>query len=185
MSFLKTVRSWIANSISAHETNNFYIAQVHNRSFFEHGRVLKVLWSEPMGQTPTFSHKSKWRHNNVHTKIRRFVVIRKGKDSSICLPITTYGGRGMKKPGIRLDEHVAIFSGDRPESMKYWKHPIRVKTAYKDKIERESVINIAKTYTIEHNVKVVDVGKVDSDDLERLDKYFVDFITGASSNDYE
>lgn len=159
-----------------------YIAKIKSSSFFKLGRVVKVLWSEPMGETATSHNVNKPRGGTAYTKIRRFVVIRKGKGYSICLPIFTYSNQGTMKFGGSADEHVAIITGNvsHHPGEKLTKPAIHVRAALpSEKLDGMSRVNYTKTYTIEHNVKVVDVGMVRPDDFTRLNKYFVDFIMGG------
>lgn len=96
-------------------------------------------------------------HNPVHETIAY----------NICRPILTYHRQGTTKPGVKREDHAIIYTGDRPprgiegeDQLKL--RPIRVipKTP-RDKLEKESRINYAKIYTVEHNVKVHFIGYVD------------------------
>lgn len=70
-------------------------------------------------QSTTKSENDQWRTityevafgEKVHCKIRRFVVVvQQDNQSCICLPVTTYDGKGYLKPGINLTEHGLIYS---------------------------------------------------------------------------
>jgi hypothetical protein len=71
------------------------------------------------------------------------------------------------KSGVKREDHAIIYTGDKPPreiqgEAELMLRPIRVipKTP-RDKLEKESRINYAKIYTVEHNVKVHFIGHVD------------------------
>jgi hypothetical protein len=53
----------------------------------------------------------------VYSKIRRFIVVREGERSVSCLPVTSYANEGIRKSGIRLDEHGFIYSRNKPRKV--------------------------------------------------------------------
>jgi hypothetical protein len=81
-------------------------------------------------------------------------------------PILTYGGQGTLKYGVHPEDHAAIYSSrkDGPcilpaENMA--KEPIRVEVLdLSYKLDPMSRLNYAKLYTVEHNVKVLFIGKI-------------------------
>jgi hypothetical protein len=80
-------------------------------------------------------------------------------------PIHTYHGLATMKHGVKREDHAIIYTGDkRPKKIKGEKlqlHPIQViPRTPRDKLEEESRINYAKIYTVEHNVKVLFIGRV-------------------------
>jgi hypothetical protein len=89
-------------------------------------------------------------------------------------PILTYHGKGAAKGGLQYAGHSVIYTGDKPpeelpgESL-HLLPPIQVipKTV-RDKLVRESRINYAKIYTIEHNVKVVFIGQISIDSARQF-----------------
>jgi hypothetical protein len=88
------------------------------KQFFRIGRVFSTLWTEPLGKNidnldPPFVSEVVY-SGRANTTIRRFLVIREGKGSISCLPITSYANEGIKKSGIRLGEHGFIYSRNRP-----------------------------------------------------------------------
>jgi hypothetical protein len=92
-------------------------------------------------------------------------------------PILTYKRQGTTKPGIKHDDHAIIYTTENPpepvpgESLLL--NPIRVipKTP-RDKLEPQSRLNYAKIYTVEHNVKVLFIGQVDT---ACLSTFVIDF----------
>jgi hypothetical protein len=97
-------------------------------------------------------------------------------------PINTYNGQGVTKPGLSEGDrraHAIIYmTGIRPfclpEEEKYLtKKPIAVEKASADqRLDPMSRLNFKKVYTIEHNVKVMNVGKVAKDSLPALLGYW-------------
>ncbi|EPE31681.1 hypothetical protein GLAREA_12437 [Glarea lozoyensis ATCC 20868] len=147
------------------------------KKFFQAGRVFSTLWTVPAsGMTnnnETFTSYVKY-GEKVHTKIRRFVVVKQRARSCTCLPVTSYEGKGFKKPEIDISEHGPIYSSKRPRSV-----PEITKKALKvilsknaDPLKDPSLINYGCMYTVETNVKVMDVGLLDRDSLELLLDYY-------------
>jgi hypothetical protein len=89
-------------------------------------------------------------------------------------PILTYHRQGTTKPGVKREDHAVVYTGNKPPKeiegeAELKLRPIRVipKTP-RDKLEKESRINYAKIYTVEHNVKVHFIGRVDPNDHHKL-----------------
>ncbi|CAG8951678.1 hypothetical protein HYFRA_00005478 [Hymenoscyphus fraxineus] len=170
--------------------------QVRNhdyKKFFKPGRVFSTLWTVPASgmtnKNETFISVVKY-GEKVHTKIRRFVVVtfKQSNKRCTCLPVTSYEGRGYKKPDIDTEEHGPIFSTKKPPRTEtgVTKKPLRVilsKNA--DPLKDPSLVNYGCIYTVETNVKVMDVGVLDSDSLECLQEYYaeVNFSTSRSAAD--
>jgi hypothetical protein len=69
--------------------------------------------------------------------------------------------------------HMVGTPSDKDPREKIVKQPIAVKPAREDqRLLRMSRINFDKIYTIEYNVKVMNVGKVVDDSLHNLSIYF-------------
>ncbi|KAL3424947.1 hypothetical protein PVAG01_04228 [Phlyctema vagabunda] len=122
--------------------------KVQNSKHFRFGKILKVLWSEPMGSAGT-----------LVTDVKR---IRRSKYGE---PILTYGGRATNKSGVHASDHALIYSSSKAPRLQRGevleKRPIRVKTKSDNhKLDPNSRLNYAKLYTVEHNVKVVFIGAV-------------------------
>ena len=161
--------------------------------FFKVGRVFKVLWTEPAGNTSddeeSFVGTSKY-GERIYSKIRRFVVVRDQSGHCTCLPLTTYGGQGVMKRGVNAKDHAVVYSeGERPrfmpgEERKMNKKPLRIKIEDPmEKIDPMTRINFSKAYTVEHNVKVVKIGRIpDADDLRLLRRYFIESVVGPDSD---
>jgi hypothetical protein len=96
--------------------------------------------------------------------------------------ITTYGGRGVLKPGCNASEHTIVhikgqppqyLDGERKKGMT--KDPIAIEPAVKNEsMLPSSRLRLGKIYTIECNVKVRDIGMVAKEDRIKLLGYYQD-----------
>jgi hypothetical protein len=87
-------------------------------------------------------------------------------------PIQTYQNRGVAKPGIVKWHHAIIYTGrnapactsnekPRGDDDEMLEPPIRVRPSSRgDKLLEMSRINFGKMHTVEHNVKVLEFGRV-------------------------
>lgn len=77
------------------------------------------------------------------------------------------------KGGVKPDDHAIIYMGEEApeplerESLSLRSIKVDPKTP-RDKLEPESRINYAKIYTVEHNVKVLFIGKIAESSVARL-----------------
>lgn len=96
--------------------------------------------------------------------------------------ITTYGNRGVLKPGCNPKEHTIVFSkGYQPQYVPgeyergMTKSPIAVESAEPGEyMSATSRLRFGKTYTIECNVKVRDMGMVVPEHRIMLARYYQD-----------
>jgi hypothetical protein len=144
------------------------------KKFFALGRVFKTLWTEPYAGGNNHSQSSDRSVSDVSygekvfSKIRRFVVIRYVDRYCICLPVTTYDGRGLKKRGINLSDHGLIYTGQEPESPPgITLRPVKLLPSTSERMADPSYVNYARCYSIETNIKVKDGGRL-SDESCRL-----------------
>jgi hypothetical protein len=92
-------------------------------------------------------------------------------------PISTYSGQGTAKPGVDSSTHAVIYMAGtmprvEPNEQRMTKDPIAVIPASPaEKLDKMSRINFGKVYTIEYNVKVMDVGMVTPDSQRNLHHY--------------
>lgn len=157
------------------------------RRFFKLGRVFKVLWSEPAGETAAadVSNIEPSRFGgNIFTKMRTFIVVREMRECSICLPLFTYNGQGTLKSGVRPENHAAVYSSDSKapsfpsENLTKSPYPIIVENP-SEFIDPMSRLNFGKVYTVEHNVKVLKVGRIPDEYHVRLQDDYVLAIAGS------
>ncbi|KAJ5773827.1 hypothetical protein N7457_008723 [Penicillium paradoxum] len=140
--------------------------------FFRVGKVFSMLYHENAGSHGTvlsqqLSPFTTGKYGeSIYSSIRRMVVVRERKGCCWCIPIATYGGQGVAKSGVDVPKHAVIYMrGDEPHSSRaeprMIKEPLEVEPAKADqKLDRMSRVNFGKIYTVEHNVKVLPVGKI-------------------------
>jgi hypothetical protein len=110
----------------------------------------------------------------------RFAVVKPYPTFSVCLRISTYSGQATTKPGVASHRHAAVIPVDgtiQPHHLgeNIIEEPIEVKIENPEiTIDPMSRINFAKPYTVEHNVKVRNIGRVVGDSVGRLDHYFAE-----------
>ncbi|OAG17351.1 hypothetical protein CC77DRAFT_287849 [Alternaria alternata] len=156
-------------------------------TFFVSGRVFEMLYRETAGETisagPNDDAYTVVRFNErVHTNIRRFVVVEDMHGFVYACGIGTYSGRGTLKSGINPAVHAIVYlSGTDPESCYLpgereagmTTEPIEVIPVDSSvRIRPESRIRLRKTYPIEKNVKVKDIGRVHPNHLGMLLEYW-------------
>ena len=154
--------------------------------FFKKGRVFKALWTEPAGDVTNsedaFVIPSRY-GENAFTKIRHFVVAREKQGCCLCLMLNTYHRQGASKDGIKAENYAAVYPlGGEPEvgpneNLTKEPFPIKVEEAG-ESIDPTSRIDFGRVYTVEHNIKVLKVGRIPNDFLPRLEEYFVNSIVG-------
>jgi len=91
--------------------------------------------------------------------------------------ISTYGERGTTKKNVDQSEHAIIYTGNKapnklPEEKRLTKDPIQVVPVEEHRLEELSRINFAKAFPVEHNIKVLEVGKVASHHLRTFQRYW-------------
>ncbi|KIX04530.1 uncharacterized protein Z518_05400 [Rhinocladiella mackenziei CBS 650.93] len=147
---------------------------VRSSKFFSLGRVFIMLWHENATAANRYLRDSGTTVPGLHgekvfSHIRRFVVVHKGHGFSWAIPINTYQGKGLLRGGFDQDEidaHAIIhMEGTNPQPIagepRMTKTPIIVDNTTKDKkLEPSSRIRFDKVFTIEHNVKTRNVGKI-------------------------
>ncbi|KAH6673471.1 hypothetical protein B0J14DRAFT_49551 [Halenospora varia] len=144
--------------------NTFLVRNLDYKTFFHVGRIFLTLWTEQLGATssPSTSVSEVVFGEKVLSKIRRFVVVRDNDRFCTCLPITSYG-KGNKKAGTDLVDQGIIYCQEQPQdNFEVMKSSVQACVA-KDSNFGASVINYARTYTIEKNVKVKDGGEIHPD----------------------
>ena len=96
-------------------------------SFFEEGKVFRVLWAEPAGFDMSKGQGRKAKKSTTQAKapsttpgnfgelvyhgVKLFIVIERRESYSLALKINSYGGRGVAKFGTVKDEHAIIYTG--------------------------------------------------------------------------
>jgi hypothetical protein len=97
---------------------------------------------------------------------------------TIYRPISTYGGQGTAKKGVDPSAHAIIYMSDTtpsrlPSETGMTKKPLRVDPAGADqKLDAMSRVSFARIHTVEHNVKVMEVGRISPSSMKDLVCYF-------------
>ncbi|RFU32260.1 hypothetical protein B7463_g4072, partial [Scytalidium lignicola] len=168
-----------SNELSSEmEEEDDTVYKVHTSADFRIGHIFQLLWSEPYGSTGTDTENEPEVKTGatVYCSIRRFIVINsRHPGHSTCIPILTYRGRGTTTRGVDPEMHSIVYSSEDPpgpqkgEDVKALKPPIKVVIGdMRNKLDRASRINYSKVYTVEHNVKVLFIGKVDASFMYQL-----------------
>ncbi|RGP80489.1 hypothetical protein FLONG3_1417 [Fusarium longipes] len=148
-------------------------------------QVFKVLWPEPAGGG-SIVEETVYRDQyggRIFVHFRRFIVVANDLGHCTCIPISTYGKKGCKKSGVKAEQHgIVTESGNRTpaplrDEPKLGYPPVRVHIyESNERISKESRVNYSKLTTVEHNVKVLFIGRVVSSDW--------DIVTEAVNNSW-
>ena len=155
--------------------------------------MFKVSWPEPRGETePTHAGGSSGSPNTlintgmaatIHVKTRVFIVVRPKTHHCLCLPVYTYSHQATSKTGIKPEDHAPLIQ----ENTEVEYHPeeqqgrLRVPitliledpTLHWSPLSR---INLAKVQSVEYNIKVRTVGRVEPASLSNLEELFREAI---------
>lgn len=177
-----------------------------NGDWYKPGKVFAIVWHEAAGESRKKTTDSlmdpraqeayelnpaltKARFDStVFTHIRRMVVVRNRHGFCWCVPIGTYGGRGLTKSGLSANDikaHTVIHDAEKKpryfeNERKSNKREIAVAMAEGQSLDPASRIHLGKPYNVEWNLKVMDVGQVVPEDLEALIGYVRDEVFGES-----
>lgn len=191
----------IATEGAAEKLIGGYRRREQPKHFFTFGKVFRVLWSEPAGDTRTIatfvppgSSRARSQEQRsittgrfgepVHSKVRLFIVIREGDTYCSALSIVTYSHQGVAKPSVTKSEHSVVYSGRSPPSITPDEEPhkgeqgmredaIRVNLDDKaDPLHDMSRLDYGKVYTVQHNIKVKPYGQVHPGSLAALRSQF-------------
>lgn len=166
-----------------------YYKRPDAKKFFVQGRVFALLWHESAGESSpgddlsTAIHSTKGKHGErIFSHIRRMAVVREGHGYCVCVSINTYRGQGVLKRGFTKADrhaHAIVYSSDTNPACKAAekglmnKKPIEVNMASAEqKLDSMSRIHFGKPYTIEWNVKVMNVGKVSHESMATFIGYY-------------
>ncbi|KAI1073122.1 hypothetical protein LB507_009172 [Fusarium sp. FIESC RH6] len=146
-------------------------------SAYQPGEVFKVLWPEPAGGG-SIVEETVYRDQyggRIFVHFRRFIVVANDRGHCTCIPISTYGKKGCKKSGVKAEQHgiVTESSNRNPlplrDEPKLGFPPVRVHISEQgERISKESRVNYSKLTTVEHNVKVLFIGRVISSDWDTV-----------------
>ncbi|KAI4246663.1 MAG: hypothetical protein LQ352_006341 [Teloschistes flavicans] len=156
--------------------------------YFVEGTVFSKLHTEEAGSTSadmhTFGFSTVAYDGRVYSQLRRFVVVKpKPKEFyCLCVPITTYSGKGTGKKGVDKNAHTIIYTGSHapqrlPEEKGMNKAPLRVIPVGPGEIlDPKSRINLGKPYPVEWNNRVKAIGRLDAASRVNLMAYWRNLV---------
>jgi hypothetical protein len=168
----------------------------HLMGYTHVSQVFKAYWTQSAGQTPRSNNP--FLSKPSFGEVIRFVVLRPHKRHSICLyvhqtpgdifqfltccrAIQTYQNQGTTARHIRARDHVVIYSSAvSPRLVDGEDEAILSRPAIKVRLDPKgeallptSRLNLAKLYTVEHNIPTFPVGRISSRDVGRTKEYCV------------
>ncbi|KAK8205237.1 hypothetical protein IWZ01DRAFT_486032 [Phyllosticta capitalensis] len=162
-----------------------YEVQRRPRQFFHAGRMFSVLFTEPLGENARNVGDNVTRviyDQRVFSQIRRFIVVqpKQGFCYAVSSPVSTYGNRGVNKPGVEPEAHAVVHMTN---SVPVWLHGERERGMIKEPIAvvpandavsltPASRINFSLAHPIQYNVKVKDLGRVSDEDMGNFCLYW-------------
>ncbi|KIV81354.1 hypothetical protein PV11_03545 [Exophiala sideris] len=161
--------------------------------YFISGRIFAMVWAESMGlqhnKTGITSNKqvnTRFKGGEFHTTIRRMVVIRQRKGYCVCVPISSYGGRGVKPnmPPSEKQAHAIIYDNGRPTPSRFStepefeKRPIAADMHTGETLTASSRIHFGRFHTVDYNVKVKDIGRIADRSKAEFDTYWRQELLG-------
>jgi hypothetical protein len=182
------------NGEEREELDHRYQKRTDAKKFFVIGRVFAMLFHESAGDVKG-GHlsravrfdvgwdKNKGKYNQeVYCHIRRMVVVRERHGYCWCIPINTYNYQGVATKDLSTQDrkaHCVIYMDnthptiDVKENGLIVKNPIAVTAANPEqKLHEMSRLNFGKVYSVEWNVKVMNVGKVNADSMAAFTGYW-------------
>ena len=111
------------------------------------------------------------------------------QDLTRCRAIHTYQNRGTTAHDARAQDHVVIYTGEKPphlvageDEVILHRTPIKVTLDPKGEPLRPAArLSLAKFHTIQHNTPVAVIGKIAPRDVEKVRKYCVE-VQGPSAS---
>ncbi len=167
--------------------NSYMIRLKHSDEFFSVGRIFSTIWrySPEERYEDDDGYESEVMYGEkVYSRIRRFVVVRVANSwrrSVTCLPITPYDSRN----DTELKNHAFIYSRrDPPVLVRGMESPPLLARPSRERgstalMRFLLLVDYSVPYTIDCNVKVKDIGQLDSDSRDILRRYFAKICFGT------
>ncbi|KAL2219076.1 hypothetical protein M432DRAFT_326293 [Thermoascus aurantiacus ATCC 26904] len=153
---------------------------------FRPGLLISVIWPEPMSQDNSDCDRGTKiiakgdTGNKIYSNVHHFIVVEANARSCICMPITTYGGRGCRKEGINVQDH-AIVADRRAGPVELPGEPVLTKPPIlvnlfreRYRLRPESRANFGDLTTVHYNLKVKFLGQVCPPSIADLSAYLPD-----------
>ncbi|KAG5766646.1 hypothetical protein H9Q72_005310 [Fusarium xylarioides] len=144
---------------------------------FQPGEVFITSWPAPAPGTQYGYEEVYYNQDGpyIFINLRRFIVVANDRGHCTCVPITTYGGKGLRKNGVDPRSHGIVYesSSRSPQLLREEPTPgfppIRVHIYEEDKrISERTRVCYAKLMTVEHALKVLFIGRVVAADLDTV-----------------
>ncbi|KAL9603953.1 MAG: hypothetical protein Q9219_000891 [cf. Caloplaca sp. 3 TL-2023] len=160
------------------DPEDFYVRHKPHKFFVEgKAQVFIKLHTEDAGNavdSSSFGFSTVAYEELAYSQLRRFVVVKSRPKEyySLCM------GQGAAKKGVDQNAHTIIYTGSRaperqPTEHAMKKSPLQVIPVRPDeKLDSMSRVNLGKTYTIEWNTKVKEIGYVERDSLVKMISYW-------------
>jgi hypothetical protein len=166
--------------------DEWFSTRLDAAKFFTEGRIFKVWWPVPAGRNKGLTLQGRGQNDKKPPETfdgyRRMAVGTWRKGYCICIPIYTYGYRGVAKSGLTPEErrrHAVIYmngESDRESDVERGmmdKRPIKVNPANaQQKLDAMSRVNFGQPQTVAWNVEVLNIGKVSLDSKEDFLNYY-------------
>ncbi|EXJ76854.1 hypothetical protein A1O3_10499 [Capronia epimyces CBS 606.96] len=168
--------------------------RLRDSRWFSLGRLFLMVWhtNATAGKGRVRQQRTAASHGQgekVFSEIRRFAVVRECRGFCWAVPVSTYQGKGVGRHNfhqVDIEAHAIIHMADTkptqlPSEPKMSKRPIAVeKTDPGQKLDAASRIRFDKVFTIEHNVKVKNCGKIARESMPIFRHYFKQEVEAAT-----
>jgi hypothetical protein len=159
------------------------------KAFFVPGRVFCIVSHENRGQQQGQSKSNKtkpkdvikgYKGEEIIPHVRRMIVCRQRQGYSLCVPINSYSNHGVGEKNmneIEKQAHAIVYPygsavpRSLPGEPRFEKKPIAINMGQGHTLTESSRIHFGQCHTVEHNVKVMDIGKVDRDSMADFGTY--------------
>lgn len=167
-----------------------YHLQRNARNFFNRGRVFAFLMHEPKGQTPLKADAGNEdprsvttgpKGEKIYSALRKMAVIRQRHGYCICVPINSYRSKSLGNKNMSMREmqaHAIVYSSRQsvPNPLQgdphFVKKPIAVDLAPGQALDAFSRIHFGKTWSVEWNVKVKNIGHISDASMPFFEAYW-------------
>jgi hypothetical protein len=154
----------------SHEQSlNTFEMSTNPRAYFKKGRVFKAIWPES---------KNPYSEGSTHSDM--FAVVKPNPTFSVCLRISTYSGHATTQHGVNPRDHAAVIPVGSVFTPHYLEEalggePVEVKVENQEiTIDPLSRINLAAPCSINHTVKICNVGRVVGPSVALLGTYLAE-----------
>ncbi|KAL8730156.1 MAG: hypothetical protein Q9166_004239 [cf. Caloplaca sp. 2 TL-2023] len=172
----RNTQSNAQSSKSRLDPNEFFVRS-RPHEFFMEGKVFIKLHTEDAGNNgdrSSFGFSTVAYEELAYSQLRRFVVVKAVPKEYFCLCV----GKGATKKSIDKNAHAIIYTGSDPperlsEEKGMNKSALRVIPVRADeKLDPRSRVNLGKTYPVEWNTKVKEIGRLEKSSLVKMITYW-------------